>query len=108
MTAPSIEEMLTDTRIKLARIEGMLTQFISGNEQRLSRLEEVQIKHETRLHEKKGQIPEIKGAIKDLRNDVQSLEADRSGRQARNLALIAAIVGILGLALAVFNSFRFG
>lgn len=90
-----LEEVVTQTRVDLAEIKGMLSQVITSHDARISAIEVRVEAHDVRLNEKKATIARYDERLNDL-------EADNDARWGRNTGIISLVIAA---GVAVWNIF---
>lgn len=97
---PPVDDVVTQTRIDLAEIKGMLTQVITTHEARIAAIELRVDAHDSRLNEKKATIARHDERIKGCEDAINDLENDNSARWGRNTGLLSLIIAGL---VAIWN-----
>lgn len=95
------DDLLTQTRIAVARIEGMLQQALSDQAARITTLERDAATLHARLSDKGKSLATHTEQIVGLQRAVNVLENDGRARHARIIGTVGAIVGALSLTVTV-------
>lgn len=90
------DDALTRVRLDVAEMKGMLTQALHDHGSRISNLETDNLAIHGRLSDKGKLLARHDERIEDLEND-------RDAFHGKVLGVVGAIVGLVGLGLAVFN-----
>lgn len=113
-TASAGGDRLLATQLQLARIDGMLTAILQGNEVRFAAIEAGVAVHERRLNDKGKLLARHDERITDAEEQHAALAAmiaerqkatdnDRGPRVQRTIAAIALLLALPGFAIALSN-----
>lgn len=97
------DDILTQTRLDIAEMKGMLRQALSDQGQRIANLEQSTTSLHGRISDKAKILATHTEQIGGVQRAVNVLENDNRARQGRILGIIAAVVGCAGLALSILN-----
>lgn len=101
-----LQEPLTQVRLDVAEMKGMLTQALGDHGQRITQLEADSRVIHGRLSDKGKLLGVHTEQIKGLQEAVHELEEKRVGTLGRVGITIGACTGVAGTLLAIFNALR--
>ena len=95
------DDTITGVRVDIARLEGLLTGFLTDGVRRIDQSEKDIRGQRVDMNAMDNKITTNTSNIVDIRNDITALENKNNSQGTRVLAIISSIVGAAGLLWAI-------
>jgi len=95
------DDTITGVRVDIARLEGLLTGFLTDGVRRIDQSEKDIRGQRVDMNAMDNKITVNTSNIVDIRNDITALESKNNSQGTRVLAIISSIVGAAGLLWAI-------
>lgn len=103
-------DAVTQTRLDVAEMKGMLTMALQNHGERITGLEAERDKLHNRINEKGQRITVVEGEVKEMRADVvevrstvAAVEERQHGQFGRSLQTLVGLAAVAGFALSAWQ-----